>query len=75
MPFVMQLKKEEFQKCVLRHECPMQAAPQRFTPCSNGMAGEYECSNVDLLAFVPLKVRAMLYNRIYNYALLAYSLF
>ena len=24
-------------------------------PCSGGRAGEYECSNVDLLAFVPLR--------------------
>jgi choice-of-anchor B domain-containing protein len=29
-------------------------APLHGTPCVNGMAGIYPCSNVDLLAFVPL---------------------
>jgi len=29
-------------------------APMHATPCVDGMAGPYPCSNIDLLAFVPL---------------------
>ncbi len=29
-------------------------APRHATPCVDGMAGIYPCSNIDLLAFVPL---------------------
>ncbi len=33
---------------------PIDYAPLGFTPCVDGMAGEYPCSNVDLLAALPL---------------------
>lgn len=33
---------------------PTPLAPMHATPCVDGMAGPYPCSNIDLLAFVPL---------------------
>lgn len=33
---------------------PTPLAPMHATPCVDGMAGLYPCSNIDLLAFVPL---------------------
>ncbi|MBO9662132.1 choice-of-anchor B family protein [Dokdonella sp.] len=33
---------------------PTPLAPMHATPCVDGMAGIYPCSNIDLLAFVPL---------------------
>jgi choice-of-anchor B domain-containing protein len=29
-------------------------APRSFTPCTDGFAGQYPCSNIDLLSFLPL---------------------
>ncbi|MBA8889443.1 choice-of-anchor B domain-containing protein [Dokdonella fugitiva] len=37
-----------------RPSAPRPLAPMHATPCVNGMAGTYPCSNIDLLAFVPL---------------------
>jgi len=51
---VMPLKIKEHEECVRRHECPTIAKKLSNVPCTNGMADEYPCSNVDLLAFVPL---------------------
>lgn len=36
------------------HLEPMALAPMAFTPCVGGFAGSYPCSNVDLMAFMPL---------------------
>lgn len=55
MPFVKQLKEQEYQRCHAENRCPLALPPQQNTPCQDGKAGEYECSNVDLLAFVPLQ--------------------
>jgi choice-of-anchor B domain-containing protein len=37
-----------------RPSAPRPLAPMHATPCVDGMAGIYPCSNIDLLAFVPL---------------------
>ena len=37
-----------------RPSAPRPLAPMHATPCVDGMAGDYPCSNIDLLAFVPL---------------------
>ena len=37
-----------------RPSSPRPLAPMHATPCIDGMAGDYPCSNIDLLAFVPL---------------------
>ena len=51
----MKLKIKDHEQCVREHECPRTAQAMAYTPCVRGLAGEYECSNVDLLSFVPLK--------------------
>eukprot|EP00421_Protoceratium_reticulatum_P001432 CAMPEP_0168368198 /NCGR_PEP_ID=MMETSP0228-20121227/6128_1 /TAXON_ID=133427 /ORGANISM="Protoceratium reticulatum, Strain CCCM 535 (=CCMP 1889)" /LENGTH=635 /DNA_ID=CAMNT_0008381039 /DNA_START=79 /DNA_END=1982 /DNA_ORIENTATION=+ len=50
----MAQKLRERAACEARGECPFRAAAATFTPCAGGMAGEYPCHDVDLLAFVPL---------------------
>lgn len=52
MPYVMKLKEEDHAKCVKEHRCPTITPSLAFTPCLDGKAGEYECSNVDMLSFV-----------------------
>lgn len=37
-----------------RPASPRPLAPMHATPCVDGMAGAYPCSNIDLLAFVPV---------------------
>lgn len=37
-----------------RPSAPRPLAPMHSTPCVDGMAGIYPCSNIDLLAFVPV---------------------
>jgi hypothetical protein len=37
-----------------RPSAPTPLAPMDATPCVGGMAGIYPCSNIDLLAFVPV---------------------
>lgn len=51
----MKLKQEEFERCAAAHECPLVTHALNDIPCTNGKADEYECENVDLLSFVPLK--------------------
>ena len=51
----MKLKLEAHERCVEAHQCPTVAQALSNVPCSDGKADEYECSNVDLLSFVPLK--------------------
>ncbi len=36
------------------HQKVEQGIPQAATPCVGGMAGPYQCSNIDLLKFLPL---------------------
>lgn len=54
MPIVMKLKLEDHKKCVAEHKCPTVARALSNVQCVDGKADEYECNNVDLLAFVPL---------------------
>lgn len=51
----MHLKKEAHKKCVEEKRCPTIVPALSNIPCQNGKAGKYECGNVDLLSFVPLK--------------------
>ena len=55
MTIVMKLKMEDYEKCAAAHECPLVTQALSNVPCSDGKADEYECNNVDLLSFVPLK--------------------
>jgi len=43
-----------WEKCALAHQCPLSVQNLPQTPCTNGKADEYSCSNVDLLSFVNL---------------------
>ncbi len=54
MPFVMKLKEKDHQQCLQEHLCPTVASALGYTQCSGGQADEYECSNVDLLSFIPV---------------------
>jgi len=51
---MMAMKTAEWKKCAEEGKCPMKlpSIMGQPTPCSNGMAGEYPCKNVDLLAYV-----------------------
>ena len=51
----MNIKMEEHEKCVEAHKCPTEKPCLNNVTCMDGKADEYECSNVDLLSFVPLK--------------------
>jgi choice-of-anchor B domain-containing protein len=52
---VMPLKNQEWEECKLAGLCPdPNAVDLANIPCVNGKAGEYPCSNVDLLAFISL---------------------
>lgn len=55
MPFIMRLKEKDHEQCVKELRCPTVAQAMGHTPCVNGKAGEYECSNVDLMSFTPLR--------------------
>lgn len=50
----MRLKIEDHKKCVEEHKCPTIKPALSNIPCTNGVADEYECSNVDLQSFMPL---------------------
>ena len=52
MASVMKLKIAEHEKCVAEHKCPTIAPALSNMQCQGGRVGEYECNNVDLLAFV-----------------------
>jgi choice-of-anchor B domain-containing protein len=55
MQNVMQIKLQEHQQCVKAGLCPtLLNSSVAVTPCVNGKAGEYECSNVDMLSFLSL---------------------
>ena len=55
MTIVMKLKLEDYEACHAAHKCPLVAQALSNVPCIDGKADEYECSNVDLLSFVPLR--------------------
>lgn len=40
--------------CEADGECPTVRAAASLTPCADGLAGEYPCNDVDMMAFVPL---------------------
>jgi len=53
---VMKIKNAEWKACMAAGECPKKLQSiKAATPCQNGYAGEYPCSNVDLHAFVSLE--------------------
>jgi choice-of-anchor B domain-containing protein len=53
---VMPLKTADWEKCAAEGKCPnLQAEDMPRTNCVNGRAGEYPCSNVDLLSFLSLR--------------------
>merc|ERR1719394_1535254 len=41
-------------RCQTSGQCPLARAASSRVACLNGMSGEYPCSDVDLLSFVPL---------------------
>ena len=51
---VMKKKQQEHDACVVAGECPLNRAFASSTPCVDGKAGQYECSGIDLLSFVPI---------------------
>lgn len=56
MTAVKTLKLGDHDKCVDAHLCPTQTAQAVSNlTCVDGKADEYECSNIDLLSFVPLR--------------------
>ena len=69
MPFVMKLKEEDHKTCVEAHLCPTVVPRLGKTKCTDGKAGDYECSNIDLLAFIPLKVNGYRVMPLRNLAL------
>jgi len=50
----MHEKMKIWQECAEAHLCPFAAPNLNRTNCVNGMAGEYPCSNADILSFVNL---------------------
>lgn len=50
----MQHKMKFWEMCAREHLCPFKTPNLGNTPCVNGFAGEYPCSNADLLSFVSL---------------------
>jgi choice-of-anchor B domain-containing protein len=56
MTEVMRLIRRDHAECVLRNECPtvVPSITGASVPCINGAAGEFQCDNVELLAFVSL---------------------
>eukprot|EP01125_Pyxidicula_operculata_P021781 TRINITY_DN8633_c0_g1_i1.p1 TRINITY_DN8633_c0_g1~~TRINITY_DN8633_c0_g1_i1.p1 ORF type:complete len:453 (+),score=83.27 TRINITY_DN8633_c0_g1_i1:84-1442(+) len=52
---MMEKKRKAWERCMDAHQCPSPTAKTvSYTPCVNGQAGEYPCSNVDLLSFISL---------------------
>ena len=59
MPSLMQLKQREWERCKSDPICSAQSQPPPplgNINCINGKADEYECSNIDLLSFLPRRV-------------------
>mmetsp|Transcript_15473 Transcript_15473/g.27444 ORF Transcript_15473/g.27444 Transcript_15473/m.27444 type:complete len:554 (+) Transcript_15473:96-1757(+) len=54
----MQVKTKKRAECKAKGLCPLSRPPSSKVPCVNGMAGEYPCHNVDMLALVPLSAMA-----------------
>jgi len=54
MSRVMKLKMKLWDDCFAKGECPRKVQSTGAVACVNGFAGEYPCSNVDLLSFVSL---------------------
>jgi choice-of-anchor B domain-containing protein len=53
---VMPLKIADWDKCAAAGKCPnLDAQDMAATKCVGGKAGEYPCSNVDLLSFISLR--------------------
>jgi len=50
----MQAKSNFWKKCADEHKCPERVQARAYTPCVNNFSGEYQCSNIDLMAFIPL---------------------
>lgn len=55
MTKVMDLKIKAREKCMGQNTCPTALPPVSDIPCTSGKSGEYDCDNVNLLSFVPLK--------------------
>lgn len=56
MSVVMQMITEEHTECVKEGKCPTAMPPvNKVTPCENSYSGEYQCANIDMQSFVPLK--------------------
>jgi len=51
---MMHLKHLVTEECAMIDKCPEHSKTVATTNCVNGFSGEYPCSNVDLLAYVPL---------------------
>lgn len=62
MQQTMKLKIEEHEKCAAANECPINKPFAADMKCVNGKAGEYACSNVDLLSFVPIAALGSTYD-------------
>jgi len=54
MEHMMKLKMEHHAQCLAAGECPRNRPHMARVNCENGMAGNYECNNIDLLSFVPI---------------------
>jgi choice-of-anchor B domain-containing protein len=52
---LMEHKLADHALCELEKRCPTPRPSASTVPCEGGQAGEYECSNVDQLAFVSLE--------------------
>lgn len=54
LPFALGLSASSLPPAGASRPADPPPAPMHATPCVDGMAGVYPCSNIDLLAFVPL---------------------
>jgi choice-of-anchor B domain-containing protein len=52
---MMGKKEEDRTKCYEEGLCGIERPAQSFTPCVNGMAGEFPCRGVDMMSFIPLQ--------------------
>ena len=57
MPQVMKLKVKAHAECHAEGKCPLnEPSIRQRSPCLDGKsAGEYECSNVDMMSYVSLR--------------------
>merc|ERR1712018_456352 len=54
MEELMRRKLQERSACKAAGECPRNRPFMAETKCQNGMAGDYECNNIDMLSFTPI---------------------